>query len=56
MERCLIIFREELTAEQGAALVRDIGTVDVKRELDAPFSLLYNIVELLNDAQRPLPK
>ena len=49
MERCLIVFREELTAEQEAVLVRDICAVDVKRELDAPFSFLSNIIELLND-------
>ena len=49
MERCLIVFREELTAEQEAELVRDLCAVDVKRELDAPFSFLSNIIELLND-------
>ena len=49
MERCLIVFREELTAEQEAELVRDLCAVDVRRELDAPFSFLSNIIELLND-------
>ena len=49
MERCLIVFREELTAEQEADLVRDLCAVDVRRELDAPFSFLSNIIELLND-------
>ena len=49
MERCLIVFREELTAEQEAVLVRDICAVDVRRELGVPFSFLSNIIELLND-------
>ena len=49
MERCLIVFRKELTAEQEAVLVRDLCAVDFKRELDAPFSFLSNIIELLND-------
>jgi hypothetical protein len=49
MERYLIIFREELTVEQEAVLVRDICAVDVRRELGAPFSFLSNVIELLND-------
>ena len=49
MERCLIVFREELTAEQEAVLVRDICAVDVRRELGVPFSFLSNIIELLHD-------
>ena len=53
MERCLIVFREELTVEQEALLVRDICAVDVRRELGVPFSSLSNIIELLHDDLDP---
>ena len=49
MERCVLVFREQLTADQEGVLVRDIMAVDLKQEVAAPFSSLSDIIGLVCD-------
>ena len=49
MERCVLVFREQLTADQEGVLVRDIMAVDLQQEVAAPFSSLSDIIGLVCD-------
>ena len=49
MEKFVLVFREQLTAEQEAVVVGDITAIDLKQELATSLSSLPAIIDLIND-------
>ena len=49
MEKFVLVFREQLTAEQEAVVVGDITAIDLKQELATSLSSLPAIIDLISD-------